>query len=69
MEKPSLKYEDGKLKAAASVGIDKDKDGIQSVSLKAELEIDAMEAVNEIIKDGVPQWLKDLLGKKEAEQA
>ena len=69
MEKPSLKYEDGKLKAAASVGIDVDKDGIQSVSLKAELEINAMEAVNEIIKDGVPQWLKDLLGKKEAEQA
>jgi hypothetical protein len=65
MEKPSLKYEDGKLKASASIGIDKDKDGVNSVSLKAELEINAMEAVNEIIKDGVPEWLKNLLGQKE----
>lgn len=65
MEKPQLKYEDGKLKASASVGIDKDKDGIQSVSLKAELEINAMEAVGEIIKDGVPDWLKKMLGQKE----
>lgn len=64
MEKPTLKYENGKLKAIASVGIDKDKDGAHSVSLKAELEIDAMEAVNEIIKDGAPQWLKDLLASK-----
>lgn len=64
MEKPTLKYENGKLKAVASVGIDKDKDGSNSVSLKAELEIDAIEAVNEIIKDGAPQWLKDLLASK-----
>lgn len=69
MEKPKLKYENGKLIANASVGVDGDKDGINSVSLKAELEINAMEAVNEIIKDGVPEWLKNLLGQKEAEQA
>jgi hypothetical protein len=62
--KPTLKYEDGKLKASAAVGVDTDKDGKQAVSLKAELEIDAMEAVNEIIKDGAPQWLKDLLASK-----
>lgn len=64
MEKPTLKYEGGKLKAAASVGVDKDHDGAKSVSLKVELEIDAMEAVNEIVKDGAPQWLKDLVGSK-----
>jgi hypothetical protein len=64
MEKPTLKYEDGKLKASASIGIDGDKDQKNSVSLKAELEIDAMEAVNEIVKDGAPQWLKDLIGSK-----
>lgn len=64
MEKPTLKYEGGKLKAAAAVGVDKDKDGEMSVSLKVELEIDAVEAVNEIVKDGAPQWLKDLIGAK-----
>ena len=64
MEKPTLKYENGKLKAAAAVGVDKDKDGEMSVSLKVELEIDAMEAVTEIMKDGAPQWLKDLLASK-----
>lgn len=63
MSKPILKYESGKLKALASVGLDTDKDGVQAVSLKVELEIDALEAVNEIIKDGAPQWLKDLLAK------
>lgn len=62
--KPTLKYENGKLKAVAEVGIDKDNDGLNSVSLRAELEIDAMEAVNEIVKDGAPQWLKDLLASK-----
>jgi hypothetical protein len=66
MNKPQLKYENGKLIAKAEVGIDGDKDGKNSVSLKAELEIDAFEAVNEIIKDGAPQWLKDLIKSKEA---
>ena len=64
MDKPILKYENGKLKAMASIGIDGDKDEKNSVSLKAELEIDAFEAVNEIVKDGAPQWLKDLIALK-----
>jgi hypothetical protein len=64
MEKPVLKYENGKLKATAAIGVDKDLDGDMSVSLKVELEIDAMEAVGEITKEGAPQWLKDLMGSK-----
>jgi hypothetical protein len=62
--KPELKYENGKLVANASVGVDTDKDGVQAVSLKAVLEIDAMEAVNEIIKNEIPEWLKKLLAGK-----
>lgn len=69
MDKPSLKYADGKLVAAASVSLDSDKDGQPSVKASVNVEIDAMEAVGEIVKDKVPSWLKDLISKKEAEQA
>lgn len=61
--KPELKYENGKLIAKGSVGIDTDKDGEFSVGLSAEMFIDAKEAVAEIIKAGIPQWMKDLLEK------
>lgn len=67
--KPEIKYEDGKIKAKASVQVDTDKDGVPSLIASVEVEINAMEAVNEIVKDKVPQWLKDLIGKKELEQA
>ena len=56
-KKPQIKYADGKLIVNAEVGVDTDKDGKNAVSLKAELEIDAMEAVGEIVKDKVPEWL------------
>ena len=69
MEKPKLKYEDGKLIATGSLNVDGDKDGQPSVKLSASLEVDAMEAVSEIVKDKVPAWLKELISKKESEQA
>lgn len=61
--KPELKYENGKLIAKASVGIDTDKDGEMSAGMSAEMFIDAKEAVAEIVKQGIPQWMKDLLAK------
>ena len=64
MEKPKLKYENGKLVVEAAVGVDTDHDGKQAVSLKVNLEIDAMEAVGEIVKDKVPDWLKEIIGSK-----
>lgn len=64
MEKPKLKYEDGKLKASASVGLDTDKDGVNAVAASLVVEIDAKEAVSEIVKDKVPEWLKELLNGK-----
>jgi hypothetical protein len=67
MEKPKLKYENGNIVAEASVQLDTDKDGKPAIKLSAVLEIDAMEAVNEIVKEKVPQWLKDLVAKKESQ--
>ena len=61
--KPTLTYEDGKLMAQGAVGIDTDKDGEFAVGLEAKMYIDAQEAVAEIIKSGIPQWMKDLLAK------
>lgn len=66
--KPELKYQDGKLIAAAVAGVDTDKDGIMSAGVKVEMYIDAQEAVNEIIKQEVPAWLKELVEKKAQEQ-
>lgn len=60
----SMKHEDGKLKIQVSDGVDMDKDGVQSVSTAFSIEINAVEAVNEIVKDGAPQWLKDLVASK-----
>lgn len=62
--KPELKYENGKLMVKAAVGVDADKDAVNSVELALEISIDAMEAVNEMIKGEVPQWLKDLVASK-----
>lgn len=62
--KPQLKYEEGKLKASFSAGLDMDKDGQSSVGAEINVFIDAKEAVAEIVKDGAPDWLKDLLGAK-----
>lgn len=61
--KPELKYENGKLVAKASVGVDTDKDGQMSVGAEVTLFVDAQEAVAEILKQGIPQWMKDLLEK------
>jgi hypothetical protein len=65
MQKPEMKYEDGKLKISASAGVDSDKDGQSSVKASLQIEVDAMEAIGEIVKNEVPQWLKDLLKSKE----
>jgi hypothetical protein len=62
--KPEMKYENGKLLVSASAGVDSDKDGQMAVKASISIEIDAMEAVGEMIKQDVPQWLKDLLAKK-----
>ena len=62
--KPELKYEAGKLIAKASVGVDTDKDGVEAIKASIEVEIDAMEAVGEMIKNEVPEWLKSLLAGK-----
>lgn len=62
--KPEIKYENGKIVAKAAVGVDTDKDGTFAVSAAVEVQIDAVEAVNEIIKNEVPAWLKDLIAKK-----
>lgn len=64
--KPEIKYENGMLVAKAQVGVDTDRDGIMSAGAKVELFIDAKEAVNEIIKQEIPQWLKDLLKMDQA---
>lgn len=60
---PELKYEEGKLIAKVSVGLDTDKDGVKSVGADVVIFIDAKEAFSEIIKQEIPQWLKDLLSK------
>lgn len=62
--KPELKYENGILKATAAAGVDTDKDGVMSAGVRAEMFIDAKEAVNEIIKQEIPAWMKELLAKK-----
>jgi hypothetical protein len=61
--KPELKYENGLLIAKAFTGVDGDKDGVYSVKAEVVLTIDAKEAVTEILKNEVPQWLNDLIAK------
>ncbi len=65
--KPELKYENGKLIAKASAGVDSDKDGQLAAGVEVVLFVDAQEAVAEIIKQEIPEWLKALIAKKEAE--
>ncbi len=60
---PKLKYENGKLVAQVAVNFDGDGDGLPSVSFNSSLALDAKEAVTEIVKDGVPSWLQELLDK------
>jgi len=62
--KPEIKYENGMLVASIKVGVDTDKDGINAIGADVTVYIDPKEAVTEIIKTEVPQWLKDLLAKK-----
>ncbi len=64
--KPSVEMKDGKLVATAQTQVDSDGDGKAALSAKVEIEIDPIEAVNEIVKNEVPQWLKDLIASKEA---
>jgi hypothetical protein len=61
--KPELKFENGMIVAKAVTGVDADKDGQHSIKAEVVLTIDAKEAVSEIIKNEIPQWLKDLLAK------
>lgn len=65
--KPELTYENGMLVAKAQVGVDTDKDGQMSAGAEVKMFIDAKEAFSEIIKQEIPQWMKDLLAKKSAE--
>jgi ubiquinone biosynthesis protein Coq4 len=61
--KPELKFENGLLVAKAVTGVDTDKDGEMAIKAEVVITIDAKEAVAEIVKSGVPQWLKDLIAK------
>ncbi len=62
--KPQIKYEGGKIFAQGIAALDSDKDGKAAVTIAVEVQIDAMEAVSEIIKNEVPEWLKTLLAGK-----
>ena len=62
--KPEIKYEDGKLIAKMEVGVDKNEDGQMSAGAEVKMYIDAKEAVEEIISQGVPEWLKNLIDQK-----
>jgi len=62
--KPELKYENGKLVIKASIGVDNDHDGKSSLAVGLQVEVDAVEAIGEIMKDEVPGWLKDLVAAK-----
>ena len=55
-----LKFENGKLIAPLSYGLDSDKDGVKSVLLEASLTIDAVEAVTEIWKNA-PEFLLQIV--------
>ena len=62
--KPQIKYENGKIIAEGITSVDSDKDGKAALSIHLQVQIDAMEAVSEIIKNEVPEWLKTLLAGK-----
>ncbi len=62
--KPEIKYENGKIVAKASTMVDADKDGQAALTASVVVEIDAAEAVGEIIKNEVPEWLKKLIASK-----
>lgn len=63
--KHEVKYEEGKIKVALgeTFSVDKDKDGKPSVKgdLSGNLEIDALEAFDELAKDAA--WLQKLKDK------
>lgn len=65
LEKPVLKYVDGKLVIMGAFSVDADKDLKPSAKISLALELDAIEAVGEIVKNEIPQWLKDLISSKE----
>jgi len=62
--KPEIKYENGKIVARAGAQVDTDKDGQPALTATIVVEIDAMEAVSEIVKNEVPEWLKNLIASK-----
>lgn len=66
-QKPKVELKDGNLLVTASAGVDSDNDGEFSAGVNVQVFVDSKEAVAEIIKSGVPEWLKNLIGAKEAE--
>ena len=60
MEKPTMKFVEGKLLVEAAAQVDSDKDQKPALVAKMQLEIDAAEAVSEIAKKDLP-WLEALL--------
>ena len=65
---PQIRYHNGILTASAKIIVDSDKDGVASVATEFIISLDAKEVINEIIKNEVPQWLKDILEKKSKQQ-
>lgn len=65
-----IEYKEGMLviELGADAQVDSDKDGKPAVvgSLNAAVKVDAVEAVNEIIKDEVPAWLEAMIQAKKA---
>lgn len=66
MQLPEIIETPEKLIAKYSLGLDKDGDGVKSVSAGAFIEIDKKEvlseAAQELLKsDKVPEWLKNLV--------
>lgn len=66
--KPELKFEGKVLSVKASVGVDTDGDGAMAAGLKAEFFVDGEEALNEIFKNGIPDWALKLIGVKATEE-
>lgn len=56
-----VKLEGSKLKVSFDAGVDTDKDGQNAAGIEGSFYIDAAEAAQEIFKNGIPEWLKDVL--------
>lgn len=62
--KPELKLEGKVLSVKGSVGFDSDGDGKMSAGMEAKLFVDGEEALNEMFKDGIPDWALKIIGMK-----